>query len=81
MQTFEHLQVDVAEHIGVLTIDRTGVRNAIDRTTAREMTAALAQLTANDDVGVVILTGAGRDVFVSGADISRRCACRVERKA
>lgn len=66
---YDNLRVEVADGIGVVTVDRPAARNALDRKTVNEMHAALAQLGADADVGVVILTGAGDRVFLAGADI------------
>ena len=63
------LLVDVRDRIATVTINRPEVRNALDRATVAELTAAFADLSASPDVGAVILTGAGDQVFVSGADI------------
>lgn len=55
--------------IATITVSRPEARNALSREVVEELQNALAQ-TANDpSVGVVILTGAGDKVFVSGADI------------
>jgi enoyl-CoA hydratase len=67
---FKNIRLDVSESIATLTIDRPSVRNALDLETVNECHAALAELAANRDVGVLIVTGAGETAFVSGADIN-----------
>ena len=52
----------------VITIDRPGVRNAIDRATAHEIAAGLDQLDRDAALRVGILTGAG-GMFSSGMDL------------
>jgi enoyl-CoA hydratase len=64
-----NLLIDVRERMATVTVHRPEVRNALDRATVAELTAAMADLGASADVGVVILTGAGAQVFVAGADI------------
>ncbi len=64
-----HTSVKVEGGIGLVTVDRPEVRNALDRQTADEIRAALADFAARKDVGCVVLTGAGDKVFVSGADV------------
>jgi enoyl-CoA hydratase len=54
----------------VLRVNRPEVRNALDLATVRELTSALAALSADDEVGAIVITGAGDAVFVSGADIN-----------
>ena len=54
--------------IGVLTMNRPEALNALNEQVLRDLNAALDAVEANDEVLVVILTGAGRS-FVAGADI------------
>ena len=61
--------IDTHDRIATVTINRPEVRNALDRATVGELTAAMADLGSSADVGVVILTGAGGQVFVAGADL------------
>ena len=65
-----NIRVEMAESIATLTIDRPEVKNALNLETVNEMRAALTTLAANQDVGVLIITGAGEAAFVSGADIN-----------
>ena len=65
-----NIRVDISESIATLTIDRPAVKNALNLETVQECHAALAELAANADVGVLIVTGAGESSFVSGADIN-----------
>jgi enoyl-CoA hydratase len=66
---YAHIKVDINESIATLTIDRPEVRNALNRETVDEALHALSALAANDDAGVLIVTGAGESSFVSGSDI------------
>ena len=70
MPAYANIRIDLAESIATLTIDRPAVRNALNLETVRECHAALAELAATSDVGVLIVTGAGDNAFVSGADIN-----------
>lgn len=56
--------------IGVLTMNRPEALNALNEQVLRDLDAALDAVEANDEVLVVILTGAGRS-FVAGADIGQ----------
>ena len=56
--------------IGVLTMNRPEALNALNEQVLRDLDAALDAVEANDEVLVVILTGAGRS-FVAGADIAQ----------
>jgi enoyl-CoA hydratase len=64
------IRVDVSESIATLTIDRPDVKNALNLEAVNEVRAALTALAANQDVGVLIVTGGGGTAFVSGADIN-----------
>lgn len=70
MATYTNIRVDVSDSIATLTIDRPSVRNALDLETVKECRAALTELAAKAEAGVLILTGAGESSFVSGADIN-----------
>jgi enoyl-CoA hydratase len=56
-------------HVEVLTINRPQARNAINLATAREISIALDECAADDDVWVVILTGAEDKAFSAGMDL------------
>ena len=54
--------------VGIVTIDRPEVRNAVDGATARALLDAFGDLEADDSVAVAILTGA-HGTFCAGADL------------
>ena len=62
------VKVEQQGHIGILTIDRQEALNALNSQVLSDLDAAIDEVAANDDIYVVILTGAGRS-FVAGADI------------
>ena len=53
-----------------ITINRPEVLNALSGEVMAELTAAVDELSADDSVKAIILTGAGEKAFVAGADIS-----------
>jgi enoyl-CoA hydratase len=61
--------VDREDAVAVVTVDRQDALNALDVETLTELRDRLRELAADDDVRVVILTGAGEKAFVAGADI------------
>ncbi|MFQ5777612.1 MAG: enoyl-CoA hydratase/isomerase family protein [Terriglobia bacterium] len=69
MGDYRTILLEVSDGIATLTVNRPQVRNALGAETVEEIQAALRELTGRDDVGVVVLTGAGEKAFVSGADI------------
>ena len=56
------------EGIAKITIDRPEVRNAFRPETVKEMQAAFNDARDDQNIGVVILTGEGREAFCSGGD-------------
>ena len=56
-------------HVEVLTINRPEARNAINLTTAQAIDEALDACALDDDIWVVILTGAGDKAFSAGMDL------------
>jgi len=57
-----------AEGLAKITINRPKVRNAFRPLTVRELGSAFADARDDADIGVVILTGAGKEAFCSGGD-------------
>ncbi|MBX7117517.1 MAG: enoyl-CoA hydratase/isomerase family protein [Gemmatimonadaceae bacterium] len=66
---FEFLLLDVSDRIATVTINRPDKLNALNARVIGELDRMFAALAARDEVGAVILTGAGR-AFVAGADIA-----------
>lgn len=66
---FETLRYDVADRVATITLDRPDKLNAYNTRMMRELVAAFDRSDADDDVGCVLLTGAGR-AFCAGADLS-----------
>ena len=66
---YETLTFDVAERVATITVNRPDKLNALSDATIRELGEAIDAARADDAVGGIILTGAGR-AFVAGADIA-----------
>src|SRR5215210_5167634 len=69
-QSYETLLVERRERVAVITINRPDKRNALNIQTREEGAAALEDLRADDEVRVVVITGAGDKAFIAGADIA-----------
>ena len=66
--------------VTVVTIDRPGVRNAVDAQTAAALSQAFRRFDADPEQAVAVLTGAG-GAFCAGADlreVAAGCGNRVE---
>ena len=58
-----------AEHIGKITISRPEVRNSFRPQTVFELREAFELAREDQNVGVVILTGEGKEAFCAGGDL------------
>lgn len=63
-------------HVAVVTIDRPEARNAVSVSVTTGLDRALTLTESDDDIWVVVLTGAGRKVFCAGADLKEIAAGR-----
>lgn len=67
---YEQIRYESNDGIATVTIDRPDVYNAFTPTTLGELNNALRRAADDDEVYVVVLTGAG-DAFCSGADVMK----------
>ena len=68
-EPFTALRYEVSDDVARLTIDREERRNALSWELIADLRAALALAKTDDDVRVVVLTGAGTKAFCAGADL------------
>ena len=61
-------------HVALVTLNRPSARNAINAEIANAMHTVVSWTEANQDIWVVVLTGAGEDVFCAGADLKEVAA-------
>ncbi|MCV3097183.1 MULTISPECIES: enoyl-CoA hydratase-related protein [Enterococcus] len=69
MTEYNTLQLEVANKIGTLTINRPKSLNALNAEVLSELEAITKEIGANQDIQVLVITGAGEKAFVAGADI------------
>ena len=71
-ESFSDVLYEVAEGMAKITINRPEVRNAFRPQTLSELEKAFSFARDDDQVGVIIFTGAGNEAFCSGGDINVR---------
>ncbi len=65
---FQNIILEKKDNIATITFNRPDAMNALNNQTRGEFRAAMADVTADEDVRVIILTGSGKS-FVAGSDI------------
>ncbi len=65
---YRDIEYHKAEGVAKITINRPEVRNAFRPQTVKEMSDAFAEAREDENIGVVILTGKGKEAFCSGGD-------------
>jgi enoyl-CoA hydratase len=68
MGTFEHIIVESKGAVGIITLNRPKMLNALSFGVFKEIAAAVDDLEADDKVGCILLTGSEK-AFAAGADI------------
>ena len=66
---YEHIAFETIDQIGVVTLNRPQVHNAINTNVLRDLSRCFDTLAADDAIRVVVLRGAGGKAFCAGADI------------
>jgi enoyl-CoA hydratase/carnithine racemase len=66
---FKNLLYTKNKFRATITINRPGVHNALNFETLRELGRAFEDASWDDEVGVIVLTGAGTKAFCTGADM------------
>ena len=66
----DNLTISIADNIGILTINRPKALNALDSGTLQRLSSKVTELESNDDVHVIVITGAGDRAFVAGGGMN-----------
>ena len=66
---FEHIIVQNDGPVGIVTLNRPAVLNALNGKLLAELSLALLELDRHADVRAIVLTGSGEKAFAAGADI------------
>lgn len=71
-QNFENIIYDKSGYKATITINREAKLNCVDLETIRELIIAFKDSSWDDDIAVVVLTGAGKRAFSTGADLEEQ---------
>jgi enoyl-CoA hydratase len=66
---YQHILLDREDGVGIVTLNRPEVLNAMNRALSAELADAVKVLDADDDVGCIVITGSGDRAFSAGGDI------------
>ena len=67
---YKNLIFEIKEQTAIVTVNRPDKLNALNAKTIDELEIVFTELSSNDKVFVIVLTGSGEKAFVAGADIS-----------
>lgn len=67
--TYNTLLYEKEDGIGIITVNRPKEFNAQNSEMLAELTALLTDIEADDEVGVIIITGSGDKAFIAGSDV------------
>ena len=67
--SFEVIKTDQTDRVAIVTMNRPEVLNALSLKLVTELDQFITQAEEDDDIGAVVITGAGERAFSAGADI------------
>ncbi len=69
---FKHILYEKEGHRATVTMNRPDALNCLDFTTLRELHRAFEDVSWDDEIRVMVLTGAGERAFCTGADLKEQ---------
>lgn len=67
---YENILFEIQDGVGILTFNRPKALNALNPRTLQETAAVVESVSKDENIRVLVLTGAGEKAFVAGADIT-----------
>lgn len=67
---YDNFQVEIDGRVAVVTIDNPKALNAMSQTMMGDFDTIMTTLTGSDEIGAIVLTGAGEKAFMAGGDIA-----------
>ncbi len=58
--SYEHILIDAEDGVGIVTLNRPDKLNAMNRQLSSELHDAVKRMEANEAIGCIVITGAGR---------------------
>jgi enoyl-CoA hydratase len=68
-ENYQYILVDRDERVGIVTLNRPEVLNALNNHVVSELASALEAFDRDNGIGCMVITGAGEKAFAAGADI------------
>ena len=65
----DYILVEKTQGVAIITMNRPAQLNAMNRQLSAELHEAVTQMSADDEVGCIVVTGAGDRAFSAGGDI------------
>jgi enoyl-CoA hydratase len=69
MSSYEHILVEREEGVGIVTLNRPDVLNAMNNKLTTELQEAVRDLSLDEGIGCIVITGSGEKAFSAGGDI------------
>jgi len=69
MGSYEHILVEREEGVGIVTLNRPDVLNAMNNRLTTELQEAVRDMAIDDGIGCIVITGSGEKAFSAGGDI------------
>jgi len=70
----EHILVESEDGVGIITLNRPDVLNAMNRKLSSELHHAVKAMDADEAIGCIVITGSGERAFSAGGDIHEQRA-------
>src|SRR5712692_2849572 len=77
----EPILVERHGRVGLVTLNRPEKLNALSSALVNQLELALRELNADDDIGAIVITGAGARAFSAGGDMAEQVAALDESRA
>ena len=77
----EPILVERRGRVGLVTMNRPEKLNALSSALVSQLEQAISELDADDDVGAIVITGAGERAFSAGGDMAEQVAALDEARS